>query len=231
MKRPLYCRTGVFISSTMIIVALSGHRAAADSALSLGATTWFTDNGQQHALAAGPDLDVLLSKHAALSFSFLDSSYYSEGDVERHRQFEFLADGRLRYFRLGLGFYYEAILTRLKPGWEWDQTMPDEDRQRNADIYGPVLHLQAAGQFAQSRYGWFFDSSWLIKDFGELDSLGYDASAISAELALTAALSQLKLSAGYKIYAARDLPDRLTNETRFDRNVIQGVILHAAVTF
>ncbi len=200
------------------------------AAASVGPKLWLADNGQEHALLGGLDFSARLPLQLECVGEFLQGAYHNEGDREAHQHFR---GGVQRVFSMGAvgaGFSYQAISTELKPGWVWDDDHPEES-ERNADIYGPYLSGVLKGWMGSTPFGWSFSGLWMFRDFGELDSLGYDGSYFSVEGSLFAEWKKIRLAAGYRYERYRDLPSRSSQGVRTDRNVVRGLFLAAGVLF
>ncbi|MBP7830932.1 MAG: hypothetical protein KA248_13555 [Kiritimatiellae bacterium] len=196
---------------------------------------WYADNGQQHAWVAGGRLEFerpLATNR--LGFAGLDleyGRYDNNGDTETHGRYAAALGAELAHgWRAGAGFEYRDIRTRLKEGWIWDTDHPEE-RERNADIYGPMLYAAWEGFVRNPNAGWKLEFSWMFYDMGELTDIGYDGANVRMAASAFYRFRQLVLRTGYRLEEFRDMPDRVSNDERSSRDTIQGPFFSLGVSF
>ena len=135
-----------------------------------------------------------------------------------------------RRFRIGGGFEYRDVHTRLKTGWQWDDDHPEE-QERNADIYGPLLYGAWKGAWGSGTLGWDLEATWMFYDMGELGDLGFDGANVRLAAAAVFSFRQLQFQAGYRVERFRDLPGRVSNGVSSSRNAVQGPFASLSVKF
>jgi len=224
--------------------APSSIRAACLAAILLGANTrageigerlWYADNGQQHAWVAGGALEGERPPGTnRVAFGLLDleyGRYDNEGDTETHGRYAGALGIALPHgWRAGAGFEYRDIRTSLKEGWRWDDDHPEE-RERNADIYGPMLYAAWEGFVRNPRAGWKLELSWMCYDLGGLQDIGYDGSNVRMAASAFYRFRRLTLRTGYRLEEFRDMPDRVANDSASSRDTIQGPFFALGVSF
>lgn len=215
----------------MIFCATAAGSAEPVRIAELSESLWYADNGQQHALLGGPRLEVVVSDRLRLAGQYLFGEYQSEGDREEYVE-----------YRLGLRlceapWYAEAgwasinHRTFLKRGWIWSDDIPDEEAQRNADIYGPYAAGGVRWPLGETGFALEGRGAWMPRDFGDFDDLGYDGAFIEVEGAVSYAVGKLVFRGGYRYRRFEDMPDRVANENRYDREAFRGVTGSLTVWF
>jgi hypothetical protein len=217
---------------TLILTLFPALASLADDAtrFEIAEKLWYADNGQEHALMGGGLVSFRLPYSLKLAGLFLQGDFHNEGDVETHRYMESECQRVFKYGHVGAGFSYQQICTDLKPGWEWDTDRP-ERAERNADIYGPYLSAGLNGPVFTPHLKWLIAASWMFKDFGGLDGLGYDGSHYTLKGGLEASYKKLFFSLGYQYERYQDVPPRISNGVASNRDVVDGVYSTAGVRF
>ena len=205
--------------------------ATNDTSLCVSERGWDAFNGQQHSLLAGGAVWIHLPRSLSVSATYLDGKYHTAGDTEALDDYQIVLAKQLYGTDLGLGFRYLAINTTLRPGWHWDTSIPNEEAERNADIYGPLLYAGVQRPVGRWPLAWSLAGSWMFKDFGDFNHLGYDGSQYTLEGLLILNVSRLRMAAGYRFERFQHLPSRGLNEERFSRDELDGVVAMAVVRF
>jgi hypothetical protein len=213
-----------------MLVGLLAQTAFAGSVV-IQEDVWFADNGQEHGLVAGPGGSWEFASNLWVEASALLGKYQNEGDIESHNLYEITAGKSFRFASAGLGFSYWNIDTELQPGWFWSPETPNEEEERNADIYGPLIGVSSDGRFGNGPFGWSAAASWMFWDFGPLADIGYDGTHVQLKGDLVFQAGGFAFSAGYRLDHFFDMPDRVSNDESFDRSDIGGVVLSAGVRF
>lgn len=199
--------------------------------MELNEQLWYADNGQQHALFGG--VGGAYAWHPAWkgALEVLHGQYDSAGDTEKHTRCTARVDWRFwRMFSAGIGGEYFVRDSSLKAGWQWDTDYPEE-KQRNADIFGPCLQLCAGDQFGASPFTWSLLARWMFLDLGELKDLDYDGSHYQLKAAVGAGFSVFRLSLGYSYLRYRDYPPRISNKVAATADTEQGPYAELSILF
>ena len=192
----------------------------------VGPKVWLTDNGLAEAPLWGGIASMDITPKIWLSGMYLTGEYHDDYDhTEEQGDAEVLVGYTFDYFDVGLGFRYLTFSVALPAGWRWwteDEIGYDESKQRNADIYGPMVYAGSSYIFGDSPFGLYGGLSWMFKDFGENDDLGFDGSHFNIEGGFSIQLQRLIATAGYRYKKYADLPPRDIDGQKFDRNTVDG---------
>jgi len=163
------------------------------------------------------------------------SAYYSQGrfnqggDIEENEEVLLLAGPSSPNWQLGIGFSYLGFSTKLQRGFVW--SYPEEEQERNDDVYGPVLFARHERRLFSNNTGFYAMAIVLPYDFGDLEELGFDGRYAELRGGFFWSGERLRTSAGYQYRRFDDMPDRIINESTFSRNVIQGVLVDLGFYF
>lgn len=211
------------------LLLLGAGTATAEPALELSTRAWYADNGQDEALVWGPELAGPLTEAWILRARYQLGTFNAGGDTEEVRELRLTAGARWGALEAGAGYARLAHDTELQPGWAW--SYETEQAERNADIHGPLLYARAAGRFGATPLGWQVLGAWLVKDYGDLDDLGFDGSHVDLEAAATYERKVIRAGIGYRYIRFRDVPARVVNQARIDRDTLEGAFAFLSFLF
>lgn len=218
-----------FLQGLELFAGLLAIPLAAYAGPALETRLWHADNGQDAALVSGAELSLDAPARLHLRASYAQGTFNSGGDIEKldlARGLVTRTDGPLEW---GVGYAWVGYDTELQPGWAW--SYPDEERERNADAHGPVLHARIAQPLGNGAWGLRAAGTWMVVDLGDFDELGYDGAHLDLETGVTYTRTRLQAGLGYRWLLFRDLPPRLENERTFSRNRTDGALLHLTFFF
>lgn len=202
---------------------------AAPAGPALETSLWRADNGQDTALVSGAELSLDAPARLHLRLRYAQGTFNSGGDIEKLDLWRGLVtrtDGPLEW---GAGYAGVGYHTELQPGWAW--SYPDEERERNADAHGPVLHARLAQPLGAGPWELRAAGTWMVVDLGDFDELGGDGAHLELEAGLAYTRARLQAGLGYRWLLFRDLPPRLENDRTFSRNRTDGALLHLTFFF
>ncbi len=197
----------------------------AEKHLTLGFKVWHADNGQEESSLLGWTLLCDISRNTWISGMYLAGEYEQPGDTEKNADAELLVGYSLPYVDVGLGFRYLVFDTDLHEGWDWwpeEEIGYNEGAQRNSDIYGPMIFAGSSHVFGESPFGVYGEFSWLFKDFGQNDDLGFDGSHFNLEVGSSFHWRRMILMLGYRYKQFSNLPPLDIRGEKFDHEVIDG---------
>lgn len=192
-------------------------------------TAWRADNGQNATWLWGVGLDAPVHGDLRFDASYLQGRFNQGGDLEENEEITAFALIQRGVWRWGAGFVHLGFANELRRGFVW--SYPEEETERNADIYGPAL--TAGGRWALGKRGWDIraDLTLLPHDFGDLDDVGFDGRFVQADAGLGWTGHRFRVAAGYRFRYFDDVPDRIINDETFARDTIDGLTLSATLYF
>lgn len=215
---------GLLLSAALILVAgaagAGGDAAAGGPRFELGMGAWYADNGQDEALVWGPSAAGTAAGWAARAH-LKEGLFNAGGDTEDFRDWRVTAGWRPAWLEVGAGVSGFDIATELQAGWSW--SYPEEEAERNADIWGPVVYAILQNPEPTARLGWRVGATWMPRDFGDFDALGYDGAHVDLEAEVHVGGPSVRAGVGYRYVRFADLPARAVNEERLDRDVLSGL--------
>ena len=215
-------------AGTLVAEESSGKRFAA------GPKVWYADNGSKTEPLWGGMASFDVTPRIRVSGMYLQGEYDQEDCDEMNSDSEILAAYHLRYLDLGAGFRYLGFDVDLAEGWRWytEQELGyDEGAQRNADIYGPMVYAGSSYNFGKSPFGAYGEASWMFKDFGETDDMGFDGQHVNLEGGLTAQWKSLVAAVGYRYKRYADMPPKNVEGDTRKQNVVDGFTASLRVSF
>lgn len=197
----------------------------AEHPLTLGFKVWQADNGQEDAALLGWTFLYDISSNTWISASYLAGEYEQPGDTEKNADAEVLVAYSLPYVDVGVGFRYLVFDTELHEGWQWwpeEEIGYNEGVQRSADIYGPMIFVGSSHVFGESPFGVYGELSWLFRDLGRNDDLGFDGSHFNLEVGSSFHWRRMLFKLGYRYREFSHLPPRDIAGEKFDHDVVDG---------
>ena len=212
------------------MLALAAGPSAAETAAGSRWDTllWRADNGQNEAWVWGVGAAVPVQGRLSAEASFLQGRFNQGGDIERVTETTALLTLRAGRAWFGLGGGYYGHDTDLERGFVW--SYPEEETERNADVYGPLLAAGLRVDLPAPRLGLELTARLLPHDFGDLDEVDANGRFAEAEAAVVWSVGRLTARAGYRYRYQPDTPDRIINDDRLDRSVVQGVLIALGVS-
>ncbi len=213
----------------LLLLAAPLALAANPSDRAWSTTAWRADNGQNATWLWGVGLDAPVHGNLRLDASYLQGRFNQGGDLEENEEVMAFAVLQHGAWRWGAGFVHLGFANELRRGFVW--SYPEEETERNADIYGPAL--AAGGRWSLGTRGWDIraDLVWLPHDLGDLDDVGYNGRFVQADASLGWTSHRFRVAAGYRVRHFDDVPDRIINEDLFDRDTIDGLTVSATLLF
>lgn len=190
---------------------------------------WPADNGQNTTWMWGVGLSGPVVPGWTGSFNYLQGRFNQGGDIEENHEFLILAGSAMDWWEFGLGFGYLSFDTKLQRGYSW--SYPEEEQERNDDIYGPVVYAKFSRPLFRESTGIYSTLLVLPYDLGDLDALGYDGRYLEIRGGFYWSGDRWRTSAGYQYRRFDDMPDRIINDALFSRNDIQGFLFDLAIKF
>lgn len=212
----------VAVALAAVALTLCGSTARGEG-FEAGTLLWYADNGQNEALLWGPLLQFVPATNG-LPFeacaSLIHGKFNQGGDREDVREWLVMAGWVSPLGVLSAGWTYHGIKTDLQRGFVW--SYPEEGTERNADLHGPYLAYELTWP-PEGPVSATLSAGLMPHDFGDLDDLGYDASFYDLAGGLQWVATRVRAEAGYRYRAYRDLPDRVINETAYERSTQEGL--------
>jgi hypothetical protein len=219
-----------FLIVLMAAIWLAGARADAETAPTEWNTlAWRADNGQNSTWLWGAEFNTPVSDLLRAEVSYIQGRFNQGGDLEENDEVFALLEFAPSWWQAGLGFSYLGFRNELRRGFVW--SYPEEEIERNADIYGPALRLRAATPAADSGFGVAGYGLLMPHDFGDLNDVDYNGRFVEIGIEGYWQRDRLRLAAGYRFRHFNDVPRRVINDDTFSRNDIDGVTLSAAFLF
>jgi len=190
---------------------------------------WPADNGQNTTWMWGVDVSGPLFTGWQGSLAYSQGRFNQGGDIEENEEFLLLAGPAGTTWQCGLGFSYLTYSTKLQRGFSW--SYPEEEQERNDDVYGPVLYAKYEQHMFGENAGLYGMTVLLPYDFGNLEELGFDGRYMEFRGGIFWANERLRTSFGYQYRRFDDMPERIINESTFSRNEIQGVLMDLGFYF
>jgi len=220
-----------FGSMLVLLLAYAGHAPAdpVDQDILWNTRAWRADNGQNSAWLWGAEIAGPVYGRLTGLASFSQGHFNQGGDIEDNEEYLLLTgidDGPLEY---GIGFSYLAFGNKLQRGFVW--SYPEEEKERNTDIYGPVIYGRYHQDVFQNGIGFYISGLVMPYDFGDFNDLDYNGRYVEISAGLEWTIQQLRLAAGYRYRYFDNLPDRIINDETFQRDEIQGATVEVGFLF
>lgn len=190
---------------------------------------WYADNGQDAALVGGVEGGFEPITGWRVTGRYDEGRFNPGGDVETASFARGLLLRSAGPYQIGAGYAWLGFATELQPDWTW--SYPAEEQERNADAHGPVLHARGEARPAGGPWRFHAAGTWLVHDFGAFDDLGYDGAHVDLDAGLSYVTTRWQAGLGYRWLRFRDLPPRVSNERRYQRNQTDGAYVHLTFTF
>ncbi len=222
-----HVKTSLFVYALLTTAAWPG--SATPRPHEFQTTAWHADNGQNSAWIWGIGGEAALPSSLRLEAGYLQGQFNQGGDLEENNEWLVLLKLDQPTWRPGIGFKYLEYNNELRRGFVW--SYPEEEIERNADIYGPVVTVDADFPVDWLVHGIRMEGLIMPYDFGDLDDVGYNGS--HAELGIQAYwnIHAMRISAGYLYRHFFDVPDRIINDEAFPRDTMQGFTVSADILF
>lgn len=220
--RQIYCLLSLFIFCLP-------HIGFGENTYLWNTHIWSADNGQNTTWMWGADVSGPLFSDWNGSAAYSQGRFNQGGDIEENEEVLLLAGPSGPNWQCGFGFSYLGFSTELQRGFVW--SYPEEEQERNDDVYGPVLFARYERYIFSENTGLYALAIVLPYDMGDLEELGNDGRYIEFRGGLIWSGERLRTSAGYQYRRFDDMPDRIINEATFSRNEIQGVLFDLGFFF
>lgn len=192
-------------------------------------SVWPADNGQNTTWLWGVGLAGPATESIDVSASCLQGQYNQGGDIEETSECLLLVGTEKGIWNAGVGFSYLSFKTGLQRGFVW--SYPEEEAERNADIYGPVVYVGMRYPITETPAGLYATLLALPYDFGNLDDLGYRARYAEFQAGWFRAGTRIWTSIGYQVRIFDDVPDRIINDRTFPRDRVDGMFAQLGFRF
>jgi hypothetical protein len=213
----------------LLALPLAASAAPAPSERAWSTTAWRADNGQNATWLWGVGLDIPVHGALRLDASYLQGRFNQGGDLEENDEISALVMIQRDTWRAGAGFVHLGFANELRRGFVW--SYPEEETERNADIYGPALAVGARWPLGTGGWDLRTDLLWLPHDVGDLDDVGYNGRFVQADASVGWTGHRFRMAAGYRFRHFDDVPDRIINDDTFERDTIDGLTVSAILYF
>jgi hypothetical protein len=214
----------IFVS----LMCVASTRAETEAGL-FNTRAWRADNGQNSAWLWGAEINGPVYGKLSGSASFLQGHFNQGGDIEDNEEYLALLGTDAGPFEFGVGFSYLAFKNELQRGFVW--SYPQEEQERNNDIYGPVIYGRYSTPLGSKGVGLYLSGLLMPYDFGDFNDIDYNGRYLEAAAGFDWSIERVRMAAGYRYRYFDDLPGRIINDQTFSRDHIQGVTVEIGFLF
>jgi len=218
------------VPSAIAIMLLSASPATADTRPVIWNTAaWRADNGQNTAWLWGVGLNAPIGSDLRAEASYQQGQFNQGGDLEENDEVLAILEAGSSWWYAGLGFSYLGFRNELRRGFVW--SYPEEEVERNADIYGPAIRFRAETPLGSPSIGIAGYTVLMPYDFGDLDDVGYNGRYLELGGECFWQLDRVRLAGGYRFRHFNDVPRRIINDVTYPRDDIDGFTLSVSFEF